>query len=87
MHGFAASGGQAKILIRSGVIQLNGTIETRNKKKLYNGNIVEYQGKKYVVKIWEGNRHSSKFNRYTKLTLRARIKYWLIILKWQNRHN
>ena len=51
MHGFAATGGQAKILIRSGAIQLNGEIETRNKKKLYNGDVVEYDGKKFTVKI------------------------------------
>jgi len=49
--GLAASGGQAKVLIRSGVIQLNGTIETRNKKKLYTGDVIEYEGKKHIIKI------------------------------------
>jgi len=51
LQGLAATGGQAKILIRSGAIFLNGTSETRNKKKVYNGDIVEYEGKKYIVKV------------------------------------
>jgi len=51
LQGLAATGGQAKIIIRSGAVFLNGTSETRNKKKLYNKDIVEYEGKKYVVKI------------------------------------
>jgi ribosome-associated protein len=50
-HGLAATGGQAKIIIRSGNVLLNGTSETRNKKKLYNNDVIEYEGKKYVVKI------------------------------------
>jgi ribosome-associated protein len=49
--GLAATGGQAKTLIRSGAVLLNGSIETRNKKKLYNKDVVEIEGKKYVVKI------------------------------------
>ncbi|MGV8141692.1 MAG: RNA-binding S4 domain-containing protein [Candidatus Woesearchaeota archaeon] len=51
LQGLASTGGQAKILIRSGVISLNGTPETRNKKKLYDNDIVEVDGKKYFVKI------------------------------------
>jgi len=51
IRGFAASGGQAKVLIRSEVIKLNGTVETRNKKKLYNGDVIEYEGKKHIIKI------------------------------------
>ncbi len=49
--GLAATGGQAKMLIRSGTVLLNGTPETRNKKKLFDKDVVEIEGKKYVVKI------------------------------------
>ena len=49
--GFAATGGQAKILIRSGNVLLNGTSETRNKKKLFNKDVIAIDGKKYVVKV------------------------------------
>lgn len=45
----ASTGGQAKILIRSGEILVNGEVETRNRKKLNAGDVVECKGKKYVV--------------------------------------
>jgi len=51
LQGLAATGGQAKFLIRNGTVLLNGVSETRNKKKLYNKDVVEIDGKKYVVKI------------------------------------
>ena len=47
--GSAPTGGQAKTLIRSGVIKVNGEIETRNRRKLIATDIVEFQGKNYVV--------------------------------------
>lgn len=47
--GLATTGGQAKLLIRSRVIKVNGVIETRNSKKLLPTDIVEYQNKKYLV--------------------------------------
>jgi len=47
--GWAPTGGQAKQLIRSGVIKVNGEVELRNGKKLAAADIVEFQGKKYVV--------------------------------------
>jgi len=47
----ATSGGQAKVLIRSGKILLNTVSETRNRKKVYPGDVIEYEGKKYVVKF------------------------------------
>ena len=45
----ASTGGQAKQLIRSSVVKVNGEIETRNRKKMIATDIVEYEGKKYVV--------------------------------------
>ena len=49
--GLASSGGQAKHFIRDGNVKINGTVETRNKKKLYSGDVVEIEGKKYKVEI------------------------------------
>jgi len=49
INGLATTGGQAKLLIRAGEVFVNGQVETRNKRKLHRGDIVEYQGKKYVV--------------------------------------
>ena len=47
----ASTGGQAKVLIRSGAIRVNEEVETRNRRKLHAGDIVEYTetGKKYRV--------------------------------------
>jgi len=47
--GLATTGGQAKILIRAGVILVDGKIETRLRRKLRDGMIIEHQGKNYTV--------------------------------------
>ena len=44
-----SSGGQAKVLIRSGVVLVNTLSETRNRKKLVVGDKVTYNGKTYAV--------------------------------------
>jgi len=43
------TGGQAKILIRSGTVLVNDEIETRNKKKLVLGDEVSVDGKIFIV--------------------------------------
>jgi len=47
--GLAATGGQAKVLIRAGVVLVDGTVETRIRRKLRNGMAVEHEGKKFIV--------------------------------------
>ena len=49
INGIENSGGRAKLLIREGNIKVNNQIETRNKRKLHKGDLVEYLGKKYLV--------------------------------------
>jgi ribosome-associated protein len=49
IKGLATTGGQAKLVIRSGVVKVNGEIETRNKKQLASGDVVEIDEKKFVV--------------------------------------
>jgi len=49
VNSLAATGGKAKLLIRSGVILVNGEVELRNKRKLRAGDVMLYQGKKFVV--------------------------------------
>lgn len=51
IKGFATTGGQAKLLIRSGVVKVNREVETRNKKKLREGDIVEYEGNRLDVSL------------------------------------
>lgn len=47
----ASTGGEAKVLIRSGVVKVNDVIETRNKKKLARGDIVNVSGKEFTVDV------------------------------------
>ena len=44
-----SSGGQAKILVKELDIKVNGEKEDRRGKKLYKGDIVFIEGKKYVI--------------------------------------
>lgn len=46
-----SSGSDAKFLILEGNIKVNNEIETRRGKKLYNDDIVEFENKKFKVKI------------------------------------
>lgn len=47
--GIEGTGGKVKLIIRSGIVKVNGEIETRNKRKLKANDIVEYLGKKHEV--------------------------------------
>lgn len=49
--GLATTGGQAKILIRAGVILVDGKVEIRIRRKLRNGMMVEHEGKKFTVDV------------------------------------
>lgn len=39
-----SSGVEAKIVIQDGLVKLNGEVEVQRGKKLYNGDIVSYNG-------------------------------------------
>lgn len=43
------SGGEAKIMIKEGMIKVNGEIETRRGRKLYPNDIVEVGTRKIVI--------------------------------------
>jgi ribosome-associated protein len=43
------SGGEAKHLIRSGLVEVNGQVETRRGRKLRDGDTVMVQGEELVV--------------------------------------
>ena len=44
------SGGEAKTVISQGLVQVNGEIETRKRKKLIAGDIVEFAGEMIQIK-------------------------------------
>ncbi len=49
ISGVEGTGGRIKIIIRSGSVKVNGETETRDKRKLHAGDVVEYLGKRYEV--------------------------------------
>lgn len=51
MNGIVPTGGQAKLLIQGGEVKLNGEVETRRKKKLVAGDVVEVFGRTLTVKF------------------------------------
>jgi ribosome-associated protein len=45
------SGGEAKVRIAHEEVKLNGELETRRRKKLRNGDVIEFDGK--IIKVNE----------------------------------
>ena len=47
LRGLADTGGQAKLLIQGGKVRVNGEVETRRRRKLAVGDVVEFDGRAY----------------------------------------
>ena len=50
-EGMASSGGEAKLVIEQGQVMVNGEVETRKRKKMLSGDIIEYAGDKIRLKL------------------------------------
>lgn len=48
--GAVGTGGQAKMIIQDGLVLVNGSVCTQRGKKLRNGDIIEFQDNKFVIK-------------------------------------
>ena len=48
---FTASGVESKMFILNGEVKVNGEVETRRGKKIYDGYIMEFNGEKIKVKV------------------------------------
>ena len=53
LSGLADSGIEAKIMVQNGLVKVNGGIQTQRGKKLYNGDIFEFEEKQ--VKVTNGH--------------------------------
>lgn len=51
LSGLAPTGGQAKILIQNGQVKVNGEVETRRKKQLQAGDVIEVGGEAFVIEL------------------------------------
>ncbi|MBP89858.1 MAG: RNA-binding protein [Planctomycetaceae bacterium] len=49
LTGLAETGGHAKLMIQGGEVSLNGELETRRRKQLTFGDVVEIAGASYSV--------------------------------------
>ena len=47
LNGIAETGGHAKLMIQGGEVKVNGEIETRRRRKLFAGDLIEVDGKSW----------------------------------------
>lgn len=50
-EGLVASGGEAKLVIEQGRVRVNSSIETRKRKKIVAGDIIEFNNETFEVKF------------------------------------
>jgi len=48
-EGMAASGGEAKMAVADGQVLVNGEVETRKRRKIVSGDIIEFCGEKIQI--------------------------------------
>ena len=49
--GVVGTGGEAKIVISEGMVKVNGEVETRLRKQIVSGDVVEYRGETLKVTL------------------------------------
>jgi len=54
LAGAAATGGSAKVLIQSGQVSVNGAVETRRKRRLRRGDVIEVGGERFELDLEDG---------------------------------
>lgn len=50
-EGLSASGGEAKAMVDNGLVLVNGAVETRKRRKLVSGDIVEFNNIKMQLRL------------------------------------
>lgn len=50
-EGLAPSGGAAKAAISEGRVLVNGVVETRKRKQIVSGDIIEFMNEKYKISL------------------------------------
>ena len=53
--GFVESGVDAKFVINDGLVKVNGSVEIQRGKKLYSGDVVEFNGNKIKIEANNDN--------------------------------
>ena len=52
-QGLVATGGEAKLRIQGGEVQVNGSVESRRGRQLQAGDVVELAGRRFTIKPTE----------------------------------
>ena len=50
-EGLVSTGGEAKLLIGDGQVTVNGEIETRRRRKMLSGDVIEFRGDRLQLKL------------------------------------
>jgi ribosome-associated protein len=50
-EGLVSSGGEAKLVIAQGYVRVNGEVETRKRKKIVSGDIIEFGQEKIRIQL------------------------------------
>lgn len=50
-EGLVGSGGEAKMVVADGLVTLNGVVETRKRKKIVAGDVVEFNREQMLVAL------------------------------------
>ena len=48
-EGLVESGGMAKLVVGDGRVKVNGIVETRKRKKLVSGDVIEFNNESYSI--------------------------------------
>ena len=48
-EGLVSTGGEAKMVIAEGMVAVNGEIETRKRKKMVAGDVIEFAEQQYIL--------------------------------------
>lgn len=51
LTGITETGGQAKLMIQAGEVKVNGEVETRRKRKLVAGDVLEVAGEEFELEL------------------------------------
>lgn len=49
-EGMASSGGEAKSIVAEGRVMVNGKVETRKRRKIVSGDVIENAGEKILIR-------------------------------------
>jgi ribosome-associated protein len=50
-EGLVPSGGEAKLVVAKGLVLVNGEVETRKRKKIIHGDVIEFAGEKLLIQL------------------------------------